>query len=376
MKFRRNPKKILLVNLWPGTPMLYATATFNALREYPDNSFEVHILHVPAKEQPVVRYKENQHEVHLHVPRKYTVAEYFRFVAEFPVTFLRLRKSITAVAPYAVHILFSHPLLLLILQTIPEIKIITTHHDPLPHKGQPITDRLWNFWELKKARLVFVHCRYNKKIIMQNHREKHVEVIGHGDTTCIGEFLPDLKKNREYVLFFGRISPYKGIDVLLRAMEIVWRSNDATIPLLLAGEGSLKPYAANLLHDRRVRVINEFIDSVRVVDIFSRAAFLVLPYHEATQSGVVSTAAHFHLPVIASDVGGIHEIVVHRKTGILISHAQPELLAESIIELWNHPELTRQMGNQAFTFLKQYHSWECIAGQTQAGYQRVLERER
>jgi alpha-maltose-1-phosphate synthase len=364
-------KKVLLVNLWPGTPHLYAMATYTALRGYPCPDMEVHFLHNDAGMPMVQRFLDTAHPIRLAIPPKYTLVEYLKFPFQMPVAFLRLRNCIRKIAPDMVHILFSHPLLLLVLHTLPQVKVVTTSHDPIPHRGQPWIDRLWGIWEIRLARLIFVHCSYNRDSIKGIDTTRCVQVIGLGDTTTIPA--ASVKKNeaKNYVLFFGRITPYKGIEVLLSAMKNVWKQNDS-IQLVIAGEGPIEKYSATILNDHRVRIVNRFIDTNTMIELFSGAQFLVLPYHEATQSAVISTAAKFHLPVIASAVGGIPEIVIHGTTGVLLPPGNPELLAEHILQLWSTPERSRAMGEAAFAFLQKNHSWERIAGQLYSGYRCVF----
>ncbi|MGM9759230.1 MAG: glycosyltransferase, partial [Parabacteroides sp.] len=127
-----------------------------------------------------------------------------------------------------------------------------------------------------------------------------------------GETLPreeacrrlQLDPARKTLLFFGLIRDYKGLDLLIEAMDRL----DDSYQLLIAGEcyGSFEKYeqlrAASSARDR-IFVHNHYISDQDIPLFFSAADALVLPYRSATQSGVLSVAYHYNLPVLATPVG-------------------------------------------------------------------------
>jgi glycosyltransferase involved in cell wall biosynthesis len=141
------------------------------------------------------------------------------------------------------------------------------------------------------------------------------------------EYHPEHK----YLLFFGIIRKYKGLDLLIEAMSKLGEDYH----LLIAGEvyGSFDEYQSlidrhNLTH--RVHLFNQYIPDDKVGQYFSASDVCVLPYRSATQSGIISISKHFEIPVIATDVGGLKESISHGKTGLMVDHAEPQLIAESI----------------------------------------------
>jgi glycosyltransferase involved in cell wall biosynthesis len=142
-----------------------------------------------------------------------------------------------------------------------------------------------------------------------------------------------LDPNDKYLLFFGLIRDYKGLDLLLEAMaEPLLKDSD--LKLLVAGEfySDSKPYFDLIekyqLQDK-VIMHNRFIPDPEVKDYFSVSDLIVQPYKSATQSGVTQIAYHFEKAMIVTDVGGLSEIVPDGKVGFVVD-PQPKAIAEAI----------------------------------------------
>jgi len=162
-----------------------------------------------------------------------------------------------------------------------------------------------------------------------------------------------------YLLFFGFIRDYKGLDLLLKAMaqpEI----SDQNIKLLVAGEfyTDSKPYfnlidALNI--GEKVIMLNDFIPDSKVADYFNACDIVVQPYKSATQSGVTQIAYHFNKPMIITDVGGLSEIVPHNKVGYVVN-PDPSVIARSIAQFYagnKEEEFSKNV-----TLEKSKYSWQ------------------
>jgi glycosyltransferase involved in cell wall biosynthesis len=143
-----------------------------------------------------------------------------------------------------------------------------------------------------------------------------------------------LEKQGRYLLFFGFIRDYKGLDLLLEAMGDA-RIKDAQIKLVIAGEfyTDSKPYHEIIRkHNLQNSVIlaTDFIPDNDVSKYFCASDIVVQPYKDATQSGVTQIAYHFNKPMITTNVGGLSEIVPDGKVGYVIN---PEIyeLADAIV---------------------------------------------
>jgi glycosyltransferase involved in cell wall biosynthesis len=140
-----------------------------------------------------------------------------------------------------------------------------------------------------------------------------------------------LDVDKKYLLFFGFIREYKGLDLLLEAMSGL----DDSYHLIVAGEvyGSFDKYQQiidqNELADR-VHLFNDYIPDDEVTNYFSIADVCILPYKGATQSGITAISHHFEVPIIATDVGGLKETVHHEETGLIVDAPEPDLIKNAI----------------------------------------------
>jgi glycosyltransferase involved in cell wall biosynthesis len=146
-----------------------------------------------------------------------------------------------------------------------------------------------------------------------------------------------LPRDRAVVLFFGLIRPYKGLVYLIEAMPQVLRRIDCS--LLVAGEFyDDKSKYTNLIErhglQARVRIEDKYINNEDVGLYFGAADVVVLPYIEASQSGIVPIAYGFNTPVISTRVGGLPEAVTDGKTGFLVEPGDAGQLAETIVRYY------------------------------------------
>ena len=148
-----------------------------------------------------------------------------------------------------------------------------------------------------------------------------------------------LAENGKYLLFFGFIRKYKGLDILLRAFADK-RIQEAGIKLIIAGEYYDKPeeYQAIIKeHNLESAVVqaNEFIPDSEVSTYFSAADMVVQTYKTATQSGVTQIAYYYHNPMLVTDVGGLAELVPHNKVGYVTSTDTLEI-ADAILDFYEN----------------------------------------
>ena len=140
-----------------------------------------------------------------------------------------------------------------------------------------------------------------------------------------------------YLLFFGFIRAYKGLDVLLEAFADA-RVVALPIKLIIAGEfyENAAPYEALIqrynLEERIIRATN-FISNEKVVDYFCSADLIVQPYKNATQSGVSQIAYHFERPMLVTDVGGLAELIPAGVVGYVVPPT-PTAIADAIVDFY------------------------------------------
>jgi glycosyltransferase involved in cell wall biosynthesis len=121
-----------------------------------------------------------------------------------------------------------------------------------------------------------------------------------------------------------------------------------------------------------VQVHNSFLADAAVADLMRRASLVVVPYTEATQSGVIATAYAFDRPVIASRIGGLAEMVQHGKTGLLVRPNDARALARAMGALMINPSRLRQMAHHVHALRRGRFSWAQVAQAHVKLYARVL----
>jgi glycosyltransferase involved in cell wall biosynthesis len=147
----------------------------------------------------------------------------------------------------------------------------------------------------------------------------------------------DLPVNEKIILFFGFIRKYKGLDLLLEAMNNT-SIREANIKLLIAGEfyDNKEEYELiiakyNLANSLYLRT--QFIDNSEVKYYLSASDFVIQPYKHATQSGVTPLAYHFQKPMLVTNVGGLANLVPHMEVGI-VTEPNVDSIAAGIMKLY------------------------------------------
>lgn len=148
-----------------------------------------------------------------------------------------------------------------------------------------------------------------------------------------------LPADKDYILFFGLVRAYKGLDWLLDAFGII-KDQLPTLQLIIAGEfyeheDKYRVQIENNGLSERVVLRNEFIPDADLRKYFSIADLIVQPYKTATQSGVTQVAFHFEKPMLVTNVGGLGEIVHDHKMGYACE-PNVEAIAEDILDYFQN----------------------------------------
>jgi glycosyltransferase involved in cell wall biosynthesis len=209
----------------------------------------------------------------------------------------------------------------------------------------------------KYADIIIVHGYLLKnQLSAKGTDDRKIQVIPHFDYRYL--LKDSMKENAKfsegnlptgYVLFFGRIAPYKGLELLVNASRIVKKRIGYEFILLIAGEGDISLIKNHMSDDdyAYIHLLNKRIPYREIPDLFKGAKFLILPYAEASQSGVIPLAYTFSKPVIVSNVGSLSEYVEHGKTGMIFESGNTDQLANYIIELVKNRDLCTEMGENA-----------------------------
>ncbi len=323
---------------------------------------------------------------------------------------LRLAKYYTRLIRYAAtaqprvfHILWHNKIeyfdrtILLLYYKLRMKKLAFTAHN-VNQARRDGSDSLLNRLTLKlQYRLVdhiFVHTQKMKSELMEDFdvREQAITVIRHP----INNAFPDtdltpaqakrrlgVREGEKAILFYGRIKPYKGLDLLLDAFQkLVARQSDFRLIIAGAHTKGNEEYS-----DQVARTIatsfdrGQIIEDIRFIpdgetEIYLKAAdVLVLPYKEIFQSGVLFLAYSYGLPVVAADVGSFREEIVEGQTGFLCKPNDPHELAGAI-ETYFASDLYRDLKTrrqELRNYANTHHSWNAVAELTRKAYEQLME---
>jgi len=249
--------------------------------------------------------------------------------------------------------------------------------------------------EYRLADHILVHTETMKQELMREFRvpTSKITVIPFGinNTLPVSNLTKNEAKQRlgispsdKTILFFGNITPYKGLEFLTSAFANLVKK-DNSYGLIIAGrpKGS-EQYWASIrdgldkagVRDRVVEKI-EYIPDEDVEIYFKAADLLVLPYTLIFQSGVLFLGYSFGLPVLATDVGSLKEEIVEGRTGLVCKSKDPKDLAEKIAayfagDLYRNLDERR---SEIRAFANERYSWTRVGEITKAIYSRLLEKE-
>lgn len=257
-----------------------------------------------------------------------------------------------------------NPFLQARLHSIPSVIAV---HDPRPHPG--LSDKLFQWLEDRSIRQAARCLVFSQSLLpdlsLRGVDPENIDLIRLGlfdYKQAGGSPLPQSSRHGESpttLLFFGRITAYKGLDVLLKAYQQVRLHYN--IRLLIVGEGDLRSYRSLLETSEGIDVTNRWIADHEIPAFFQQANLVILPYTSASQSGVIPIAASFALPVIATRTGGIPEQIQDGINGLLVEPGSLEQLVKAIEHLLSEPAFREALGRRLQDDFREKYSWQKTA---------------
>lgn len=243
-------------------------------------------------------------------------------------------------------------------------KMVMTFHDPFPHTGEiNFLKEIYRKLALRKVNRFVLLNKKQKECFLKtyNIKEDRVLVNQMGLFDFLNIFKNEKNKPSLKVLFFGRISPYKGLEYLCEAMINV-RKKIPHAELIIVGSGKIYFDYTPYKDKEFIHLYNKYIDTPTLAKYLSDCIFTICPYVDATQSGVILTSFALNKPVVATDVGGLSEMVKNDKTGLLIEPRNVQALSDAIISLFENPDKLKSFEENIKTeYETGDKSWKAIA---------------
>ena len=264
-------------------------------------------------------------------------------------------------------------------------KLVFTAHDVEPRAGT--NSRLAGSIEklLPLADAVVVHSKIEQEVVLGlGISEEKTWVIPPGGPGYYSQPGPPreiarrelgLPADSPLVLFFGLIKPYKGLDLLIEAMQGV-RERIPNATLVVAGgiPGRTGPWKRLMRQTARQGGViwhDGYVPQERVSLYFSAADLVALPYRSSSTSGVLAQALAAGRPVVATDEGALSEGVSTGQTGLVVPSGSSTDLTEALADLLADPNRRREMGEKARQVAAD-QTWERSAYLTGKGYEALL----
>lgn len=239
-------------------------------------------------------------------------------------------------------------------------------HDPCAHEGE---NGLFSYFsrDYKNYDILLVHTKKFLKFVRDKY-EKPTYFIPLGRhnfyKSCSNKkTLINYDNDKINFLFFGRISKYKGLDLLAEAYERLTNNVEIDTSLTVIGNGNFSEYEKAYSNLKNITIINRWIRDEEVESVFLGDNIVcVCPYRRASQSGVIYVAMDYGVSIIASDSGGISEQIDDGRNGLLFTEGSVDELYDKMYEVATNSELRRMLGRNAREEV-QFMTWDESAKQ-------------
>ncbi len=253
--------------------------------------------------------------------------------------------------------------------------VVLTVHDTLPYNGAAPWLMAAGMGRLSRSvDAVICHTEQGRhRLLRQGVSAAQLFVVPHGLLGPKMDACSSAPGERIRLLQFGKIKPYKGVDVLIEAVGRLTREEQARLDVHVAGKPYLDKEALEALvraHDLSdcVRFDFDFIDDRMMELLFARADALVFPYRDIEASGVLMQAVAAGKPVLASRIGVFGELLEDGREGLLVPPGDPDALAGALRQLVAAPTQLATMCKAMGALCDSLPDWPEIGRQTTQAY--------
>lgn len=291
-----------------------------------------------------------------------------------PTRIMKLVQKVKSFQPDVLLFPMFHPWNALIQKRMKDVPSVVFVHDPSPHPD--LAGWFYSLLEqssIRQAqRCIIMSRNLTEDLLNRGVPSERIDIIPLGSFRFSpGRSLMPKKDRFPTLLFFGRIVPYKGLDILLQAYADIQKRR--RLNLMIAGEGDLKPFYHLIQNLPGVEIINRWVQDEEIEWLFSQSDLLILPYTSASQSGIIPIAASFGLPVIATYTGGIPEQIENGISGWLVQPGDKNALAQAIVDALEHPDRARQRGAALRAHFESRFNWKEIGQRVGESLKRAAQ---
>jgi len=289
----------------------------------------------------------------------------------------KLFRQLDAHSPSLVHLQAGYPWFNLIMPYVhKKYPFVTTVHDIDTHPGDKESEKFFfRDMAIRYSDRFIVHGNQLKQAFTMKYKIPHerVDIINHGVYSIYCSYARERVEEEEpYVLFFGRIFDYKGLEYLIRAEPLISRAIPG-LKIIIAGRGDhFDKYNKMIVNREKYTILNKYIDNAETAELFQKTRVVVLPYIEASQSGIIALAYAFGKPVVATDVGSLAEVVDDGRTGFIVPPKDIERMSQAIITLLKDRVLWKKMTHFIAEKVRNELNWDNIADATIETYKKTL----
>jgi len=286
--------------------------------------------------------------------------------------------------PDIIHIQHNgHPWFFIIFPFLRKYPIVDTIHNGISHLGEEkLRTKFFLYNSLYYSSRFITHGKKIKKQLIHNYKisadKIDVTLMG-GDIQRNEGIMKKVKVNTvsqefkdKIILFFGRVWGDRGLDYLIKAEPLISKEL-SNFKIVIAGTGEdFKKYRDKIINIDNFEIINKFLSPQEINDLFTKCSLVVLPYIEASQSGIIPLAYSYKKPVVSTNVGSLPEYILNGITGIMVKSHDEYSLSRALITILKNTKLRKEMGNNGFNFYKQQLSWDLISKETYKIYEKTI----
>ena len=246
------------------------------------------------------------------------------------------------------------------------VKSLLVVHEATPHPREPFYMVLMKKAGLSKSITGADHLvtltDHVKRIVTDRYpvADSDISVIPHGIFSYYNASSPRKlpEKGPTRIIYFGRIEYYKGLDLLVDAYSKLEKMHSNLI-LEIWGSGSLAEVKEKLTELQNVKIENRWVGEEEIPKIFQQAHICVLPYRDASQSGIVGIASDAGVPIVATPAAGLVEQL--EKAGAVIARdIDADALCDAMNELLQNPGLYSNLSEESIRYAESLQ-WDSIA---------------